>query len=782
MWSRLREKKVRRVIFWCAVLVGFGLALHLFLLYQQVEESFTQKDEFQPTLLFSDITTIRLNEARKKIETRLSQLGYTVQKDATQTSFTLHDRKYPEYLIPEDHPTLKLYNTPIVLKFDAEGSAGKLSTISTTAGDIPDLILEPELVSRITRSTQLQIREYVEFETIPANVWQAIIAIEDRHFLDHPGIDFRAIARAIWVDIKTQSFAQGGSTITQQLVKNLTARRTKNIFKKINELLLAPILEIRFSKEEILERYLNEVYLGQVGALEIHGMAEGAKYFFGKKLENVNLAEAALLAGLIRGAAYYSPYRYLDRALERQRLVLSKMVETGALSAEEAAIATKTKIRLVPPPKVSNQAPYFSDYVKAELIDRLSSKLSEEEVINSGFSIYTTLDPQLNLAAQAAVGAGVKRLAPSVPKNSKDGNASPLRVEGALATVDHHTGYIRALVGGSDYSTTTFNRILNMRRQVGSTFKPVVYLSAFEHGIGPGTPFFDGRWKLIYNRDKQEWSPRNYKEEYRGWVSAHEALIFSINTVAARLGIQVGLDTVLDTAKRLQIGAPMEKVPALALGVVEMTPIDVLKLYSLFANRGVQDELTVIRAIVQPDGKTFARFILHPKQVFDQAPIDLLNEMLKDVFARGTAAPAAAMGFDRPAAGKTGTTNDYRDAWFSGFTPELTTVVWVGIDEGVNVDEKGKSKVHLTGAGAALPIWVDFMKRALEGEPISEMPTPDTIVTKNIDRYSGKLASFTCSSSQVVSEKYMAGKEPTETDCASSWPAEPAKEVKVDSL
>jgi membrane peptidoglycan carboxypeptidase len=349
-----------------------------------------------------------------------------------------------------------------------------------------------------------------------------------------------------------------------------------------------------------------------------------------------------------------------------------------------------------------------------------------------------------------------------------------------LASVDHSTGYIRALIGGRDYSKSTFNRILNMRRQVGSTFKPIVYLTAFQLGrdpngvpYGPGHPIDDSPWTLVYDHGRQQWSPRNYEREFLGWISFRKALANSINTATARLGYEVGIPNVVKTARALGIQSDLPEVPSLSLGVAELTPIELLGAYATFANHGVRDELTVIRAITHEDGSDFARFVYHPSQIFPPGPVDLLTDMLTSVFTEGTAREAIKMGFDRPAAGKTGTTSHHRDAWFAGYTPQLTTVVWVGMDQ-----PRADSKVKLTGANSALPIWVAYMKKALAGEPPLQFPLSPYLSNVPIDVRSGQLANETCRPSQVLTEKYEKDNEPQSYACLPNWPEPTPKTVE----
>ena len=770
----MRLRRVVIILFFAAAVFSIGFGIYLSALYQELGIAFTRTEQFIPTRIYSDVSRIALGDARVRLESRLKSLGYTFEAKPEELNFQLHPIDYPHYLIPENHPVFASPEGRIRVEFD---DSQQIRTIHLGDQELQDFYLEPELAATLTRGAEMkEVRELVKFEQIPVLVGKAIIAIEDQHFIEHRGFDPRGIARAIWVNLKTLSIAQGGSTITQQLVKNLTSRRGKDFVRKVNELFLSLMLEARFSKEQILERYLNEVYLGQIGSLEVHGVAEGAKYFFDKKLDELNLAEIALMAGLIRGPVYYSPYRYPERALERQKLVLRKMVETGQIAEGDAKEALATPPRLAPPQVTSNKAPFFADFVKAELIRQLADRFTEQEITRAGFRVYTTLDMAMNVTAQKAVTAGVSEIETrmKLPVSEK--------LEGALAAVDHTTGEIRALVGGRSYAHSTFNRILNMKRQVGSTFKPLVYLTAIRKGndargipYGPGHPAEDAPWKLVYDRGRQEWSPKNYEKGFKGWLSYRDALAQSVNTVAAKLGQEVGIENIVQTAKDLGIESSLPAVPSLALGVAELSPIELLKVYATFANHGLQQELTVIRAIHQNDGSFLDRLITRSKQVVEKGAVDLLTEMLKTVVSRGTAASARKLGFERSAAGKTGTTSDHRDSWFAGYTPELTAVVWVGMDQQVIGEQKikGKSKAApaLTGSSSALPIWVTFMKESLAGKPERAFPVSDELTTVLIDLKSGKQALDQCPETQTSLEPYWREYTPGATSCEALWPA-----------
>ena len=779
-FKKKKHKKSKPFMLYLSIglVLGAIFSLYLFRLYDQLTQAFSHTEEFTPTQVYSNVTRIEPHQSRSYVISRLKALGYSTSTHESDLEFTLHSINYPAYLIPEQHPVLSEPNSKVTLHFESTQAQAPLLSLELNHQPIGEIYLEPELVATLTRngSQKKEIRTYLAFEDIPAPIWKAIIAIEDQHFLEHKGFDPRGLARALWVNLKTLSFAQGGSTITQQLVKNLMARRGKNVFRKVNELFLALMLEVSFEKEKILERYLNEVYLGQVGSLEVHGVAEGAKHFFGKKLEDLNLAEIALLAGLIRGPGFYSPYRYKERAVERQRLVLRKMRETHLIGESEEKLALHQPLRLAPPQTTLTKAPYFTDYVKAALIGALKDKMNEESIIQAGLKVYTTLDPHLNAIAQRAVTQGMARV------DAKNPLPAPLRLEGALASVDTETGSILALVGGKNYAQSNFNRILNMKRQVGSTFKPLVYLAAFEKGTdsdgvvyGPGHPAFDGPWTLTYDRNQQTWSPKNYEKGHQGWISFRTALSQSINTVAARLGYEVGVDQVASLAQRLGARSALPKYPALSLGIAELSPLELLQIYTTLAHRGVRPTLHILRGVAQSDGTTVLRIIPSSERVLDEALADFITEQLKEVFESGTARSARALGFKSTAAGKTGTTSNYRDAWFVGYHTKLTTVVWTGLDQ---AQPDSKTQFHLTGASAALPIWVDFMKSSADSTPNSDIPQSPHLVEVPIDLHTGKRASEGCPAAQVRIEKYIQGKQPQDASCEPKWPNPPAAQTQ----
>lgn len=768
---KLAKKKKTITLLISLILIVLGS--FFFYLLKQVQVAFEAPKEFIPTRIYSNITRIAPPQARGEVERKLHALGYSIRLSGPDLMFTLHSPQYPEYLVPENHPTLRLKDKQIALHFEGSDPESPLASIDSDLGPVNDFFLEPEFIATLN-SDKVQIREVLKFEEFPKAIPDAVMGAEDQHFYEHFGIDPRGIARSILIDLKTLSFSHGGSTITQQLVKNLMERRNRNIFLKVNELLLAPVLEFKYTKKQIFERYLNEVFLGQIGAFEIRGFAEGAKYFFGKKVSDLNTGEIALMVGLIKGPAVYSPYRHFDRAKERQLYVLGRMLELKKITESEFNQALKQPIRLAQAPQAGNRAPYFVDFVKAELQRLLSDRFDEKEIEELGFQVYTTLDLNLNQIAQNSLQKGLDQL------ETRLGVKGVIELQGAVAAVEHSTGQIRTLIGGRNYSLSNFNRILNMKRQVGSAFKPIVYATAFReiqdpngNTFTPAYPLQDQEWSWKFSSNQPAWKPSNYEREKLGWISLKTSLAKSINTTAARVAKRVGIHEIAETAKMLGVTTKIPEVPSVTLGSVELSPIELLEAYMTFANHGKADQAYVIKAIQNPDGSDFYKAEYRPRARIDAGIADMMTYLLQDVFSEGTAASAKAFGFDRPAAGKTGTTNEYRDSWFVGYTPELTALVWVGLDQGIiaqKIDKKTAKKIHLTGAVGAFPIWLDLMKRALQFEPALPFSESDQLVDVRLDLHSGQKAESSCPESQVILEKVIVGREPKKTTCLSDYP------------
>jgi len=608
------------------------------------------------------------------------------------------------------------------------------------------VMMDPPLVAALSPGEK---RRYVPLSSIPAAVVQAVLAIEDRRFYDHPGVDpIRAVGALVTNLRGDRPYLVGASTLTQQIVKNTFLTPAKTLRRKVQEQLMALVLETRLTKDQILELYLNEVVLGQYGPFEIHGVAEGSRIFFGKQLGNTTLAEAATMAGLIQSPSRLSPFRSPDAARSRRNVVLGAMVDAGYLDAADAERAAAEPLA-VSARALENEAPYFVDYVSQQTRETRSGWIEEPAAVD----VYTTLDLHLQRIGQEAVSAGVADIDRQLAARGRSG-----RVQAALVAVDPRSGDILALVGGRAYQESQYNRATLARRQPGSIFKPFVYLAAFEAaatgtgaGLTPASVVLDE--PTVFRDGSEDYVPANYQSEYDGAITIRQALARSRNVVAIKVAEVTGYERVADLWSRVGVGTTARPVPSIALGVFEATPLEMAEAYTLFVNDGTVRPLRAVRRLVG-NGRTLDVAPTPGRRVARADTTYLVTSLLESVLNEGTGRGTRARGFTRDAAGKTGTTNDLRDAWFVGFTPELLAVVWVGFDD--------NEPVGLGGAQAALPIWTAFMKDALAGHPNRSFQAPSGVTTALIDRQTGMLARPECP--DVVTEVFLAGTEP-ETYC-----------------
>lgn len=630
---------------------------------------------------------------------------------------------------------------------------------SADGGRLEEIELEPELLTGLG-DTQGQLRRPVQLAAIPKHLITAVLAAEDHRFFEHRGVDARAIFRALWINLRRGGVTQGGSTLTQQLVKNLVLTPKRTWDRKIREAALALALERRYSKSEILEAYLNGVYLGQRGSLSIYGLGAAAQSYFGNNVERLTLSESALLAGMIRAPNSYSPIQHAERARERRDAVLRRMRDLGLIDESRFAQATRERIRVQrgTPPRLL--APYFVDYVRVQV----EQSQADNDPPGSGLRIYTTLDPVLQRAAEGALSRGLDRLEGQWGHLRRRDPAE--RLQGALVVLDPKTGEIRAMVGGRDYAASQFNRVTQARRQPGSAFKPFVYLAAL--GFGPrGEPPHFTPVSLVEDRPltlrygKETWTPRNYESRFEGTVTVRRALEQSLNAATVWLTEGVGLEAVIRAARQVGFTSPMVPVPALSLGSFEVAPIELAAAYVPFANGGERVTPTGLRAVVDREGGAIEPTPAAPAPAIRTDEAFLLTYLLTGVVERGTGAAARALGVQGPVAGKTGTTNDGRDAWFVGYTPRLVTLVWVGFDE--------RDVLRLSGGQAALPIWADFMRTAMAVLPSGPFVPPPSIAFRDVDPTNGKLANHWCP--VVVREAFLASTEPREV-CADHGPGD----------
>ncbi len=632
----------------------------------------------------------------------------------------------------------------VTVRFDG-GSVQSIEGVGGRA--IPRLELEPELLALLS-GPQQEEREVVRLEDVPKRLVDAVLAAEDSRFYSHPGVDPIAILRALFADVRSARIVQGGSTITQQTVKNLYLGQERTWWRKFREALLAVVMDARYSKDRILEVYLNEVYLGQRGSVAVCGFASAARFYFGKDLADLTLGDCALLAGLVRNPGGYNPFSHLEQAIGRRDQVLRSMLDDRRIREAEAEAARSERPRLASGKQGYSRAPYVVDLVRSQLADLYTPT----QLAREGLRIYTTLDTTLQEAAQEALRAGLERLDKERRGAAKDGGR---KLEGCALVLRPSTGAVLALVGGRDYAGSQFNRAVQARRQAGSCFKPFVYLAGFESairgregGLTAATILDDS--PLEIPSGGRTWRPLNYDGEFRGPVTARQALEQSLNVPTARAAMRVGLKEVVRIAARCGLGN-LEPYPSLALGAQEITPLDLAAAFGVLASEGKRSDPAIVRQVTSREGEPLSRKGKDPVQVVTPQAAWLVTDVLRGVLSRGTAASSAALGLRGNAAGKTGTTDDTRDAWFVGYTPDLLALVWVGYDD--------NARTGLTGASGALPIWVDLLRRAGRFTD-APFPEPEGIVRAVVDPESGGLAVAGCPAR--VEEVFAAGTEPVD--------------------
>jgi penicillin-binding protein 1B len=646
---------------------------------------------------------------------------------------------------------------PLVVRVGLDGPRVR-ELVTGDGAPLDEIELDPEPLAGLGDVAN-QLRRPVPLASVPRHVVQAVLAAEDRRFFEHHGIDGRAVLRAVWVNLRHGGVAQGGSTLTQQLVKNLVLTPRRTWERKLREAAVAVALETRYSKSEILSAYLNGVYLGQHAGYGVYGIGAAARSYFGKDVEHLTLGEAATLAGIIRAPNTYSPAQHPDRARERRNLVLRRMRELGMIDDRQVAQAVREQLVVQRASAAGALGPYFADWVRAQV----EALQPDDEPSPTGGRIYTTLNPVLQRAAEAALARGLDRLEGQYRGlRRRDPTA---RLQGALVALDPRTGEIRALVGGRDYGQSQFDRAVLARRQPGSAFKPFVYLAALAPGPHGEPPHFTALSRvedrpITIGTGKSAWSPRNYEDRYEGTVTLRRALEQSLNAATVWVAEGIGYDAVVRAARQVGITSPLQPVPAVVLGSFEVTPLELASAYAVLANGGERIPPTGLRAVVDRDGGVSEPPVERAPAVRPDEAY-LITHLLEGVVDHGTAASARALGIEGAVAGKTGTTNEGRDAWFVGYTPRLVTLVWVGFDQ--------KDVLRLSGAQAALPIWADFMRTAMAVVPAGAFVPPPSIVFRDVDPTSGKLATRWCP--VVVREAFLATTEPHEV-CGDHGPGE----------
>jgi penicillin-binding protein 1A len=565
---------------------------------------------------------------------------------------------------------------------------------------------------------QAERRIYIQLAQIPRTVRDAILAVEDSRFYSHFGVDPMGIARAIYQNFRRGRIVEGGSTITQQLAKVLFLTPDKSLDRKLKEAFLALELERHYTKDRILEMYLNQVYFGH-GA---YGVEAAARTYFGKSVTEVTLPEAALLAGIPRAPTLYSPFNHPDAARRRRAHVLNRMLEVAAVKPASVQKAMTADLGLVPPERRRTSGQYYVEYVRGLLAD----KYGDDMVFKGGLKVYTTLSAHMQALAEQSLREGLKALeVRSATASVKGRSQTAERPEGAILTIEPQTGYIKAMVGGSDFFRSEFNRAVQARRQPGSAFKPFIYIAALEAGLTPATLVEDSPVTYPVGRNGKPWTPDNYDRKFRGPTTLQQGIEESINVVTVKLQERIGIRRTVEVARRLGIQSPLHEDLTIALGSSDLSLLELTSGYGALANQGLWVPPTAIRYVTDSQGKLLEEHIPQGREAVSPDVAYVITHMLRGVVERGTGIGAKVLG--RPIAAKTGTTNDYSNAWFVGYTPGLVTGVWVGYDKPRSL---GRDE---TGSRVAVPIWVSYMGRVLANAPREDFPVPSGVVLFPVD-------------------------------------------------
>jgi penicillin-binding protein 1B len=733
-------RRYRRILSYAAliaILLASAFTLHLDM---RVRSEFEGRRFALPARIYARPLELHagLRLAQQALEQELRDLGYKYVPQLEEPgSFTRSDAGLeiatrPFVFWDGPQPARRLQ-----VSFDGQAVS---ALHDAQGGELPLARLEPLPIGGIYPAGN-EDRVLVRLNQVPKHLVDALIATEDRSYFSHHGFDPRGLARAAW-SLVSGGRLQGGSTLTQQLVKNFFLTPERTVQRKVTELVMAVLLELHYGKDEILETYLNEIYLGQDRDRAIHGIGLASQFYFGKQVEHLSLAESALLVGMVKGPAYYDPHRQPKRALERRNLVLREAKELGYINLEQYSAARGAPLGVSAKPAMGTSPyPAFLQLVHRQL----RRDYDEADLRSEGLRIFTTLDPQVQGAAERAL---AKRLA-QFDKEKRFGEPG---LEGAVVVTDAQSGEVQALVGGRDLRYRGFNRALDAARPVGSLLKPAVYLTALSDPsrYTLATPVDDGPfvWK---SRGAKDWAPENYDRKYHGAVPLRTALAHSYNVATARLGTDIGVEKVLEDLRRLGVERPMQPYASTLLGAVDLSPLEVAQMYQTIASGGFRTPLRAIREVTTQDGVPLKRYALAVEQAFPQTSMYLLTAALQGVVREGTGQGLANwLPPELGVAGKTGTTDEQRDAWFAGFTGDRLGIVWIGYDD--------NRAAKLSGAAAALPVWGDMMA-ALDPEPLV-LPKPEGIELVSIDPQTGLRGGPACPGAQEL--PFVQGSAPVE--------------------
>lgn len=638
-------------------------------------------------------------------------------------------------------PSPQGWTRPGLLRVDLRGN--RVRSLHFEEQRVQRVALEPVVLTSIY-GTDFKERRPIRVENLPEFFVDAVLAAEDARFFSHSGLSPRGILRAAWVNLRGGAVHQGGSTLTQQLAKNLYLTQERTLARKLREVLLAIMLETRYSKRAILAAYLNEIYWGNDGRVNIMGVGAAAHHYYGKDATQLTLAEAALLAGMIQSPGTYSPQKMPERARQRRDWVLARMVELGNIDGPTKDRAQAQPIDVRSRESSARIAAYFAEAAVREA----EARFDLTELADRGYVLLSTLDWVDQRQAEDAVQWGLEALEDGWEKGCQP--QSPLQA--ALISADPRSGGIRSYVGGRDYAASQFDRLRDAQRQAGSAFKPVVYATALEDGVATTATLLDDA-PLTVQAGRELWNPQNSSGEYLGLVSVRTAVEKSLNVPTARLALEAGLPKIVKMARRLGITTRLAPVPALSLGAFEVTPIELATVYATLAGAGDRPQLHGLRAVLDPSGRPLPGEAVRVTQAAISPQLAyLVTSILQGVMDRGTGAGARVQGLRDALAGKTGTTNGRRDSWFAGYSPERVSLVWVGYDD--------NAETRLSGSRAALPIWARFTYKVRPAGGYAPFGRPAGLTTAAVDSETGELATDRCP--EVLTEFFLQGTVPTQ--------------------
>ena len=706
------------------VVVITGLALYMWHLSTVIDKRFSARRWSMPSRVYSDSMLLYPGQTvnLKLFYEKLNHLDYrdVLKKPELKGEMYRKGSVLDVYLHDLATPSKQREGFPVRIVF-SDNQIVSIERMDTNQ-QVPILELEPEEIM-LFFGRERERRQLVSINQVPVYLMYAVLAAEDSRFYQHHGVDPRGILRALYTNIRHGGVRQGGSTLTQQLAKNYFLTPERTLRRKFKEFLMAVIMELMYDKNAIFEIYLNEIYFGQKGSIAIHGVGEASYYYFGKPVQRLSLAEAATIAGLIKGPNQYSPYVNSELCKQRRNAVIRDIYKKGLITKEERDVTIASPVKPVGYTAYGKKAPYFIDY----LAGQLPIFYSPEDLASLGLSIYTTIDTQVQMAAERALERGLARLERANPALSR--SEPDKKLQGAVIVMQPKTGYILAMAGGRDYSVSQFNRITQARRQPGSAFKPFVYLT----GLSEFTPSsLLSNEPKTYEADGKLWQPQNTNPVAENGLRLRTALAKSDNLATVDLAMKVGLTRIVNTAQTFRFSTPMAPQPSLALGAFEVIPLELARAFCTFAADGVQPYPLSMKMVVDEKGKILEQRHLKIKSLISPGEAYIMNSLLRSVVTEGTARSLAWRGITFPVAGKTGTTNNYRDAWFVGYTPDILALVWVGFDDG--------DSVYAEGAVAALPIWAELMKALPRYTSGSWFRKPPDVVTRIVCSQSGQLA------------------------------------------